>query len=260
MTGMLEIGVSQLKKTRTLMLIASFAVVYTLLRILPTFPMLGVSGASFSVADAIAPIYGIILGPFVGVLSVVVGTFLAFALGRPVIFLGLDFLPAAVNVLVVGLLVWRRWVTSAAINVIVLLLFLVNPFTLLIVSVSIPGLNVQFYAPFAWMHFLALIMLFSPLSRRAASWVTEPSIARLAPGIIILSLIGTLTQHATGSLLWETVYGAVLGAIKLDAFYAIWKVIFWVYPFERTVIIIVATIIGTALVRALRRAGLASTH
>jgi len=68
--------------TNRLALISSFAAVYAVIRILPTFPMLGVSGSTFAAADIIAPLYGVILGPIIWPISVILGTFLGF-LGRP---------------------------------------------------------------------------------------------------------------------------------------------------------------------------------
>jgi hypothetical protein len=84
--------------------IAVFSALYAVLRIMQTIPMIGAQGASFSLSDVLAPLYGIILGPFGGGASVVIGTFLAMAMGKPVIFLGLDFLPALVNAVAWGFL------------------------------------------------------------------------------------------------------------------------------------------------------------
>jgi len=218
--------------------------------------MIGVPGASFAAADIIAPIYGILLGPIIGPLSIVLGTFLAIVLGRPATFLGLDFLPATVNALLVGLLMRGRWIVSVATYAALLSLFLIHPLSAVFIPAAIPWLNISFQLPFHWMHFIALIVLVSPLSRRSVGWVTGPPITRLALGVTVLSFIGTFAQHSTGSVLWETVYGMVLKVIKPDAFFAIWNAVFWIYPLERVFLVIAATIIGTASVRALKAAGL----
>jgi len=224
-------------------------------RMIPTFPMLGASGAAFSTSDMIAPLYGIILGPYIGASSVVLGTFIAIAFGRPPTFLGLDFLPAAMNALVVGFLVKRKWILSAILYIIPFLLFLAHPYTMLLVPISNPNSGITYYVPFAWVHFIAFIALISPLSRRATDWVTGSSIQRLLPGLAVISFIGTFAQHLTGNLLFETILGMYLGIIKPESFSMIWSAIFWVYPIERVAIVIVAAIFGTALIRALRVAG-----
>ena len=244
--------------TRRLAFTATFGVLYMVFRMISTFPMIGVSGAVFSTSDMIAPLYGIILGPYVGASSIVLGTFLAIAFGRPSFFLGLDFLPAMINALVVGFLVKRKWVLSAVFYVVPFLLFLAHPYTMLLVPISNPSSGITYYVPFAWVHCIALIALVSPVSRRATDWVTGSSISRLVPGLAVLSFIGTFAQHLTGNLLYETILGMYLGIVKPESFSMIWSAIFWVYPIERTVIVIVATIFGTALIRALRAAGVSN--
>jgi len=236
---------------------ATFAVLYMVFRMIPTFPMIGVSGAVFSASDMIAPLYGIILGPYIGASSIILGTFVAIAFGRPVIFLGLDFLPATTNALVVGFLVKRKWVLSAIFYIVPLLLFLTDPYTMLLVPIANPSSGITYYVPFAWVHFIAMIALFSPLSRRATNWVTGSSISRLVPGLIVLSFIGTFAQHLTGNLLYETIGAMYLGK-TLESFSIWWRLVFWVYPIERTLIVIGATIFGTALIRALRAAGVSN--
>src|SRR5206468_1745767 len=77
------------------MLMASFSALYAVLRSIPTYPMLGIPGATFKAGDIIAPLYGILLGPVLGSISIAFGTTMAFFTGAPPIFLGLDFLPAS---------------------------------------------------------------------------------------------------------------------------------------------------------------------
>ena len=93
---------------KTLSVIISFSVLYAFLRVLPSFPMVGISGGYFSAADFITSLYGIILGPYLGVVSIILGIFVSFILGKAPIFVGLDFLPAAVNVFIVGLLIRKK--------------------------------------------------------------------------------------------------------------------------------------------------------
>lgn len=62
--------------------IAIFSALYAVLRLIQTVSMVGVPEARFSITDAFAPLYGILLGPYVGGLSVILGTFLGIALAR----------------------------------------------------------------------------------------------------------------------------------------------------------------------------------
>ncbi len=237
-------------RSRVVASIAVFAVLYAVLRLIPTFPMIGVSGAVFSLSDMMAPLYGVILGPFVGPLSIILGTFLAIALGKPVSFLFLDFLPATFNALAVGLMMRRRFAAAIGLNILVLAVFLANPLTLIFVKVNLSTVSLSL--PFHWMHYLALAMLISPLSRWAAGWVRGASAANLAKGLAVLTFIGTLLQHSTGGILFEVVLGQYLGVVRPEAYPAIWNTVFYIYPIERAILVVLATIVGTPMLRSLK--------
>lgn len=242
---------SSMSKTRRLALLSLFAVVYTVLRLIPTFPMIGVTG-TFSASDVVAPLYGLILGPYVGGGSVILGTFLAIAFGRPIIFLGLDFLPATVGAVSLGLLMQRRFHHVTILYMILTVVFLVHPLTLLLVTLP-TGMAV----PYSWLHLVALAILVSPLSRKAVNWVTSPSRRYLAQGLAVLCFIGTMAQHLTGAIVFENILGTLLGTIKPAAWPGVWTTTFYLYPVERTVIAAIATLVGSALITTLRMSRLA---
>ena len=143
-------------RTKTIALIAIFAALFAVLRRMDAIPMIGVPGARFSLSDILPAIYGVILGPFTGGISVIIGTFLGIAMGKPVIFLFLDFLPAFVNTVAIGLLVRRKWWPAVLLYVALLVAFLVNPLTSLFIDVG--GIAI----PFVWLHIVALVVLLSP--------------------------------------------------------------------------------------------------
>jgi hypothetical protein len=95
-------------RTKIIAFLIVFSALYAALRPVPLGPMIGLSN-SFSISDFLVPLYGIILGPYVGGLSVIIGTFLGMALGKAPYFLGLDFLPAFVNTVAIGFLMKRKW-------------------------------------------------------------------------------------------------------------------------------------------------------
>jgi hypothetical protein len=247
------------QRTKRLTLTATFGVLYMVLRMIRAFPMIGISGAFFSTSDMMAPLYGIILGPYIGASSIVLGTFVAIALGRPPVFapFPVDFLPATMNAMLIGFLVKRKWILSAVFYIVPFLLFLAHPYTMLLVPISNPSSGITYYVPFAWVHCIALVALVSPLSRRATDWVTGSSKSQLFLGLAVLSFIGTFAQHLTGNLLYET-YQAIYLGNPLEALFKWWSLVFWIYPIERTIIVIGAAVFGTALIRALRAAGLAN--
>ena len=111
-----------MSSNRGLALLSIFAVLYTVLRLIPTFPMIGATG-TFSASDVVSPIYGILLGPYIGGGSIILGTFLSIIFGRPAIFLGFDFLPALVSAVTLGLLVKQKFRLVTIIFALLILLF-----------------------------------------------------------------------------------------------------------------------------------------
>ena len=177
--------------------IAIFSALYSVLRILPTVPMIGAQGASFSVSDVIAPIYGILLGPYVGGAAVIIGTFLGNAMGKPVVFLGLDFLPALVNAVGLGFLVRRKWLPVVALYSVLLAGFLLNPLTTIFINIG------EIAIPFAWLHIAVLILLISPLGYKAGKWVgdvPEEKFAKDTAGYLV-SLISGVVGVSVGVFL-----------------------------------------------------------
>jgi len=94
------------------------------------------------------------------------------------------------------------------------------------------------------MHLAALIVLVSPLTKNLATRLTSHHYSNLIMPIAMLAFTGTMIEHLTGGILFATVVGK--GALKF------WPVIFLVYPIERIILVIGATLIGAALVSLLR--------
>ncbi|MEJ2272216.1 MAG: ECF transporter S component [Candidatus Bathyarchaeota archaeon] len=231
--------------TKTIALLSIFTAIYVVLRIIPTVPMIGGSG-SFSLSDVIAPLYGLILGPYLGGLSVIIGSFLAM-FGKPPVFLGLDFLPATVAAVSVGLLMKRKWIPVVGLNLALLLAFLLHPNTSIFVTV--PLSNITIPLPFAWLHIVALLVLISPIGNKAVEWVSTLASAKVAIGIAFLFFIGTMMQHLMGNLLFETIFPVIYDVDVI----ALWPGVFFLYPIERAALVFFGTIVGTPLVRIFKK-------
>ncbi len=237
---------SDFSKTRNRTKIIAFSIVfsslYAALRPVPLGPMIGLS-ATFSVSDFLAPLYGIILGPYVGGLSVIIGTFLGMTIKAPV-FMGLDFLPAFVNTVAIGFLIKRKWAPIIVLNLILLLAFILNPLTTLFFGP----------VPFFWLHIVAFLVLISPLGRKAGRWVETLKPNFLTAGLAILAFVGTMMQHLTGNMLTEVVLGQVVGSITPETFSVIiWPGAFVLYPWERLTLVILSVVVGVPLVRTLKK-------
>jgi uncharacterized membrane protein len=239
-------------RTKTIALIAIFAALFAVLRRMDTIPMIGVEGARFSLSDILPAIYGIILGPFTGGISVIIGTFIAIAMGKPVIFLFLDFLPAFINTVAIGLLVRRKWWPAVLLYIALLVTFLVNPLTSIFIDIG--GVAV----PFVWLHIVAFIVLLSPIGRQAGQWVESLKPTLLTAGIAILAFIGTMMQHLMGNILYEVVLNQFYILAGQDplvgsaAYPGIWSLTFFLYPWERLILILLAVVVGVPLVRVLK--------
>jgi hypothetical protein len=233
-------------KTKTIAIIAIFSALYSILRYIPMGPMIGLS-SSFSVSDALAPLYGILLGPFASGISIIIGTFTAAAMGKPLVFLGLDFLPAFVNAVAVGFLIKRKWKPVVLLYTTLLAIFIISPYSLLTVGVG------SLAIPFLWMHIVGLIVLISPLSFKAVTNVKKFQIAYLALSLSVIAFIGTMLQHLTGNLIFQLVLGKPIGGLGVSEFHGLWNIIFYAYPLERIILVIITVLVGVPLVRSLKK-------
>jgi len=238
------------KNTKAIAATAIFAALYAVVKLIPMGPMIGLSG-TFSVADCLAPIYGIILGPYIGGSSIVLGTFLSFAFGRPVNFMGLDFLPAFVNTVSIGFLMRKKWIPAIILNVALLAIFMANPLTTWFLSVPIGSTTIT--VPFFWLHIVALAVLISPLGYKASGWIKSLKPAFLAAGVAVLAFVGTMMQHLTGNILTEVVRVQLTGIMTPETLTTIvWPSAFVLYPWERLALVIMSVIVGVPLIKALK--------
>jgi hypothetical protein len=242
-----SIGLSALNnintRTKIIASIAVFSALYGVMRLVPLGPMIGLS-AYFSVSDSLAPLYGILLGPFTGGMSIIIGTVLGWLMGKPVSFLGLDFLPALVNTVAIGFLIKRKWAPVVVLNIVLLLVFVLNPLT------------TPFFGPvpFVWLHIVALLVLISPLGRNARRWVETLKPKFLIAGLATLAFVGTMMQHLTGNILTEVVLGQVVSSISPETFSTIiWPSAFLLYPWERLALVIISIVVGVPLIRTLKK-------
>jgi uncharacterized membrane protein len=232
------------RNTKAIAAIAIFSALYAALRIIPTVPMIG-TGATFHLSDILAPLYGILLGPYVGGISIIIGTFAAIGLGTPAPFLGLDFLPAFVVAISLGFLVKGKWLPVVILNALLLVAYAFDPFTLNFINT--PWGTV----PYLWMHITAFIVLLL-LGNKAGQWVKSSKTRIITGGFAILAFCGTMMQHLTGGLVYETVLGS-FGSLTIADFANTWKFVFYIYPWERLALIIGAIVVGVPVTKALQK-------
>jgi hypothetical protein len=174
-------------------------------------------------------------------LSVVIGSFASIGFGKAPIFYGLDFLPDLMAVFATGFLTQRKrsgWAIVVGLNAALLTIFLVNPLTSIFV----------YSFPFAWLHIAAFVVLLTPISFMAAKWVYTTNYRKVASGIAVLSFIAVMMQHLAGNILFEVVLGQVTKGIPASVYPVTWIAVFFVYPIERTFLVISAVLVGTPLI------------
>jgi hypothetical protein len=240
------------RRTKTIAMLIVFTALYTVLRFIPYTILIGGTGGFLWLSDLLPPIFGILLGPYVGGLSILMGSFLAIGFGHSVTFLGLDFLPDLVSAVAIGFLVRRKWAPVVLLNAALLLIFFLDPLTSFFVTIPHTAISI----PFAWMHIVAFVVLLSPLSRKAARWVDaalQPKLVGI--GLVILAFIGTIMQHLTGNILFEFVFGQIGNPpiIPVGAWPGEWTLVVLAYPVERSILILSAFLIGTPLILILSK-------
>ncbi len=256
--------------TKQIALMVVFSAIYAVMRIIPTFPVVGVEGGYFSIGDILAPIYGIILGPYIGGATIIIGSFIGMSMKAP-IFLGLDFLPALVNTVALGFLARKRWLPAVILYAVLLAAFIPNPLTLNFVS--IPGTTLVW--PFTWLHLIAFVVLLSPLGMKAGEWIQSAKIqpalnqsksgirgilsqisSKAVLGFTILVFIGTMMQHLMGNILYENIFVNVTHFMTPESLALRWNLVFFLYPWERLTLIVFAVVIGVPLYYTLKKARL----
>tara|TARA_Y100000590_G_scaffold187693_1_gene213944 strand:+ start:2071 stop:2820 length:750 start_codon:yes stop_codon:yes gene_type:complete len=233
-------------RSKQIAIIASFAVIYAIMRIVPSFPVIGAPGASFSMADILVPIYAIIFGPYIAATTIFLGTFLGIVFGKPIIFLGWDFLPATMGALFIGMIIHGKKIVAIFLFVIGIVVFNLLPYTEMMIPI-----NEQISLPYNWFHIIAALALLTPLTNMSMNWIEENS-KKAIIGLFIISIIGTLFQHIIGGTVFVVTLGVYLQSINPDAFPGIWKTIFYVYPIERLAIAVISAIVATPILRSIK--------
>ena len=216
--------------------IGTFSSIYAISRIVPLFPILG-AGTSFPLSDVLVPLYAIIFTPETASLSILLGTFISFALGRPIIFLGLDFLPAVLATFCLSNLYrgkkWPFVITMIG----SIILFNFDRFVTPLIRTPIGPI------PYQYLHIVILVVSILLPVRVIRNFAYMP----------VLIFSGTILQHAIGSTMFAYIFGDLLHKIPAEAWPAIWTGSFYLYPFERGFITLASSLITLPLAYAIKK-------
>jgi hypothetical protein len=226
--------------TKDLALATCFTALYAVFGAIKISPIVGLSGQAITAAAIIAPVLGIILGPIIAGLSTflggLVGSFFGF-------FSPLSVTAGVVTALCSGLTSQRK--RSYAV-LIYLALFLSLTFY--------PNVGPAWLFPlYSWFQLVGLVILVSSLQSLASDYRKNTGRVRLIYSYFVTALVATLAGQIAGTLTFEFTM-----APNSSYFLLTWEETWFLYPAERILIAVVATLIGVPLAKALRHANLLS--
>jgi len=223
--------------TKKVALTTVFTALYAILGFIKISPIIGLSPQGITAAAIIAPIIGILLGPYVGTLSTFLGGVIGFSLGA----LSYPSLAAGIpTAFCAGMISTKRRLTS-----------IVTYLTLFLLFAFYPTVGPAWLFPLnTWFQIAGLIILVSPLQSVARENLNSRNNTRLLTGFFLTCLTSTLAGQITGSLVFETL------SPNVTTLLGTWQILTFVYPIERTIIALAAMIIGVSLVKVLRTANL----
>jgi hypothetical protein len=228
--------------SKDLALTICFSSLYAIFCFFPIFQIVGLPNKSITIAAMLAPVIGMLLGPYLGALSTILGGIIAFFVG-PLSLPG--FVSGAVATFFAGSLSLGRRSLCAFVYFSVLFLFSVYPFV---------G-PVWLFPPLMWFQILGFLILVSPLQSMALKEMYSESNWRSLSGFFVTSLTSTLAGQIAGSFVYELVSWPIFLA-DLDAWRMNWQLITLLYPIERVAIALGSTLIGVATCRILKFANL----
>jgi len=223
--------------SKNLALTICFSSLYTLFCFFPIFQIVGLQNKFITMAAMLAPVIGVLLGPFIGTLSTIIGGSIGFFVGN----LSLSSLfSGAVAAFFAGSL--RNGRRSLCIFLYFSLLFLFGFYPFVGPAWLFP--------PLMWFQVVGFFVLVSPIK-----FQNNPNSLL---GLFVISLISTLAGQIAGSLTFELVSWPIFLA-DLDAWRASWQLITFLYPVERFVIAVGSTFIGAAIYKVLKPVNLIQT-
>jgi uncharacterized membrane protein len=260
--------------TKEIALAAVFAALIAIITRLPGIPIsLGIQTGDIEFSVPLYPLAGILLGPWVGAVAVLIGNIIAWLIPTSTV-MGFLLIPAgAFAALCAGFLVrrtrWTNWKTATVLLAILIALWYTTPI----------GFEAPFYPFFLHIPALILILIFRG---KIFDFVNSMSRKTVTLGIGIASFVGVMADHMWGNIMFVTAINFVVDmrafrdalrsigvAIKLG-FSANNPIADWVYQItadptlgdffmlsipiaavERVIFTIIAIIVGVGVVMAL---------
>lgn len=226
---------AQYATSKEVALTISFTALYVVFGFLKISPIIGLPGQTITAAAIMAPVMGVLLGPYVGGLSSLLGGTIGFFFGS---FSLLGLSAGVVTAFCSGMILdGKRFVS--------ILLYV----SLLLVFAFYPAVGPAWLYPFSmWFQIIGLITLSSPLQSIATKSFDSDNSSRRFLAFFVTALTSTLNGQIAGSITLE-----LIQMPDVNYFKGTWEIVTFLYPIERIVIALSATVIGVSLYRVLWR-------
>ena len=226
--------------TKDVALTVCFTALYAVLASIPIFQILGMPNRSITAAAVVAPIIGVLLGPYVGVLSTALGGTIGFFNGS---FSPPSFVSGVVTALCAGLLYKGKRIWCAMVYLLFLAVFSFYPYI---------G-PAWLFPPSMWFQIVGFIILVSPLQTMATQNLKSDNNARFFFAFFIVFLVATLAGQISGSLTFM-----LISPVPADGWLVLWQGLTFLYPVERIIIGLASALISAPLLKVLRKSNLES--
>jgi hypothetical protein len=107
---------------------------------------------------------------------------------------------------------------------------------------------------FLWLQLIGLVISVSPVSTVASKSLRADRIDRLTLGVGVIALVSALAGQVAGTLMFELMVYPFNPQIEFWRTTQ-WQPLAFVYPVERILIAVLATLVGVPLIKAVRRYG-----
>ncbi len=218
--------------TKEMALSIMFAALYALFGYIRLSPIVGLQGYSITAAAMMAPVMGILLGPYIGALSTFTGGLIGLSMGS---LSSLSFASGIASSLCSGLI--HRGKRALAILV----------YASLFLALGIyPSIGPAWLFPwYMWFQIIGLLILISPLQTVGVRNFSENG-RRLLYAFFVTSLVSAMAGQIAGTLIFEILQ--IYGTNYLE----MWMATTFQYPVERIIIALGSALMGTALCKILR--------
>jgi len=205
-------------------IIAVWAALIAVASLLPAFPLIGGTGGTFSLGNALTPLSGILFGPFAGAIASGIGAFLGQLLApNTVIFGPLQFALPFLGALIAGFAMQKKWYLALA-------MYVINVIAFLLLRSDAFVFHFIVYAP------QLIAILFGWFV--AKDWISSPNRAKILVAVFCCALAGTQVEQGIGN-----VWAILLFGLPKEVFYSVMPIA----PIERSLFALGSAIIGTPL-------------